>query len=95
MSLERVLEAEVMESIQEACDYDEMDHSAVNQLFVDDLLVQRGIQGEVLDIGVGTAQIPIEHRQQFVDSIHGIIEADGEVAPEEQENLDLLEKLLE
>ena len=44
---------------------------------------------------VDPTQIPIEHRQLFVDSIHGIIEADGEVAPEEQENLDLLEKLLE
>ncbi len=43
---------------------------------------------------VDPTQIPIEHRQLFVDSIHGIIEADGEVAVEEQENLELLEKLL-
>ncbi len=43
---------------------------------------------------VDPTEIPIEHRQLFVDSIHGIIEADGEVAAEEQENLDLLERLL-
>ncbi len=43
---------------------------------------------------VDPTQIPIEHRQLFVDSIRGIIEADGDVAVEEQENLDLLEKLL-
>ena len=60
MKLERVLEPEVMDSIQEACDYDEMDHTAVNQLFVDDLLAQGGIRGDVLDIGTGTARIPID-----------------------------------
>ena len=38
MSLERVLEPEVMESHQEAVDYDAMDHSEVNRIFVDDLL---------------------------------------------------------
>jgi len=43
---------------------------------------------------VDPTQIPIEHRQLFVDSIHGVIEADGEVAEEEQENFDLLERLL-
>ncbi len=43
---------------------------------------------------VDPTQIPIEHRRLFVESIHGIIEADGEIAVEEQENLDLLQKLL-
>ncbi len=36
--LPRTLEPEVMESAEEAVDYDQMDHSTVNQLFVNDLL---------------------------------------------------------
>lgn len=43
---------------------------------------------------VDPTQIPVEHRRLFVESIRGIIESDGEVAVEEQENLDLLQKLL-
>jgi uncharacterized tellurite resistance protein B-like protein len=43
---------------------------------------------------VDPTRIPIEHRRVFVDAIQGIIEADGEVAVEEQENLDLLQGLL-
>ena len=38
--------------------------------------------------------IPIEHRQLFLRSIEGVIAADGEIAPEEQENLELLHQLL-
>ena len=38
MPLVRVLETEAMDSAEEALDYDSMDHSAVNRLFVDDLL---------------------------------------------------------
>ena len=37
MSLERVLEPEVMDTVAEAHDYDCMDHSGVNQAFVTDL----------------------------------------------------------
>ncbi|HWB11923.1 MAG TPA: methyltransferase domain-containing protein [Pirellulales bacterium] len=61
--LVRVLEPEVMDSPQEAADYDAMDHSAVNRLFVDDFLAvwrAKGLKGEILDLGTGTAQIPIE-----------------------------------
>jgi len=91
MPLERVLETEVMDTAEEALDYDAMDHSEVNRIFVDDLLA--AIQGfkfqvsgfkldessstwnlkpetgnstdspillDVLDLGTGTAQIPIE-----------------------------------
>src|SRR6185312_6776635 len=36
--LTRVLEPEVMDSPQEAADYDAMDHQAVNRVFVDDFL---------------------------------------------------------
>ena len=39
MPLSRILEPEVMDSAQDAEDYDRMDHSQVNRVFVDDLLV--------------------------------------------------------
>ena len=58
--LQRVLEPEVMDTPDEARAYNAMDHSAVNRLFVDDLLSAGGLTGEVLDLGTGTALIPIE-----------------------------------
>jgi ubiquinone/menaquinone biosynthesis C-methylase UbiE len=57
--MQRVLEPEVMDSASEAADYDAMDHSHVNQLFVSDLLRVRADLHEVLDAGAGTAQIPL------------------------------------
>ena len=96
MPLDRVLETEVMDTAEEALDYDTMDHSEVNRIFVDDLLV--AIQGfklqvsgfksdepastwnlkpetwnstdsavllDILDLGTGTAQIPIELCRRF------------------------------
>src|SRR5258707_15821924 len=61
----RVLEPEVMDTPEEAQAYDAMDHSEVNRRFVDDLLAAyagRGLApgGEWLDLGTGTALIPIE-----------------------------------
>src|SRR5258708_1403507 len=58
--LPRVLEPEVMDSLAEADDYDTMDHSAVNRAFVGDFLEHWNGTGTVLDVGTGTAQIPIE-----------------------------------
>lgn len=58
--LSRVLEPEVMDSAAEAQDYDAMDHGAVNRLFVDDFLKAGSNDGPLLDVGTGTAQIPIE-----------------------------------
>ena len=58
--LERILEPEVMDSDAEASDYDAMDHSQVNTLFVDDLLAFGDIGTDILDLGTGTARIPIE-----------------------------------
>ena len=58
--LTRVLETEVMDTLEEARDYDAMDHSEVNRLFVDDLLAAGPLEGEVLDLGTGTALIPVE-----------------------------------
>jgi ubiquinone/menaquinone biosynthesis C-methylase UbiE len=57
--LARILEPEVMDSAAEAHDYDTMDHSHVNQLFIDDLLQIRSNFQTLLDVGTGTAQIPI------------------------------------
>src|SRR5262245_6791550 len=59
--LERVLEPEVMDSAEEARDYDAMDHTTVNRVFVDDLLAVSDRRDNILlDVGTGTAQIPIE-----------------------------------
>lgn len=70
--LSRILEPEVMDSVEEAIDYDSMDHSQVNRRFVDDLWQVQSQHSSgstqqestrrlrVLDVGTGTAQIPIE-----------------------------------
>jgi len=60
----RVLEPEVMDSPEEASDYDAMDHSGVNRVFVADFLAGWDGQGPILDVGTGTAQIPIEFCRQ-------------------------------
>jgi len=72
----RILEPEVMDTALEAIDYNTMDHSQVNRVFVDDLLaaldhgrlspldrVRPGGAADplrILDVGAGTALIPIE-----------------------------------
>ncbi len=43
---------------------------------------------------VDPTRIPVEHRRLFIEEIQGVIEADGEVAVEERESLDLLKRLL-
>ena len=58
--LPRTLEVEVMDTEAEARDYDAMDHAAVNRAFVTDLLAVTVPSAEVLDVGTGTALIPIE-----------------------------------
>jgi ubiquinone/menaquinone biosynthesis C-methylase UbiE len=62
--LPRVLEPEVMDNPEEARDYDAMDHSAVNRAFVADFLAAWDGRGPVLDLGTGTALIPIEFCRQ-------------------------------
>src|SRR5262245_32583288 len=58
--LSRTLEPEVMDSADEARDYDAMDHSAVNRVFACDFLAVWDGSNPILDVGTGTAQIPIE-----------------------------------
>lgn len=55
----RVLEPEVMDTADDARDYDAMDHTAVNQIFASDFLKLWTGRNPVLDVGTGTAQIPI------------------------------------
>src|SRR5262249_39154194 len=44
----------------EARDYDAMDHSAVNRVFVEDFRELWDGRNPIFDLGTGTAQIPIE-----------------------------------
>src|SRR5919106_654075 len=64
--LTRILEPELMDTAEDAREYDAMDHAVVNAQFVTDLLaaaadwsLQRPVP-HILDLGAGTAQIPIE-----------------------------------
>jgi ubiquinone/menaquinone biosynthesis C-methylase UbiE len=61
----RILEPEVMDTALEAADYHAMDHAEVNRRFVEDFLSFAGVHPSnpvhrVLDVGTGTAQIPLE-----------------------------------
>jgi ubiquinone/menaquinone biosynthesis C-methylase UbiE len=56
--LHRVLEPEVMDSPEEARDYEAMDHAAPNAAFVQ-RLVDLGAAGAMLDIGTGPGHIPL------------------------------------
>jgi ubiquinone/menaquinone biosynthesis C-methylase UbiE len=60
----RTLEPEVMDTAEDAREYDAMDHASVNEAFVADLLRALGKRASepitLLDLGAGTAQIPIE-----------------------------------
>jgi ubiquinone/menaquinone biosynthesis C-methylase UbiE len=62
--LPRVLEPEVMDTPEEAHDYDAMDHSQINRVFVADFLSVWDGRGPILDVGTGTALIPIEFCRQ-------------------------------
>lgn len=83
--LPRVLETEAMDTPAEAVDYDSMDHGEVNRVFVADLLDAGPKPGLVLDLGTGTAQIPIElcgqspqSRVRAVDLAHHMLKVGRE-----------------
>lgn len=59
MRLQRVLEPEVMDSEQEAGDYDAIDNREVNEQFCADVLAVAPAPRRALDVGTGTALIPI------------------------------------
>jgi ubiquinone/menaquinone biosynthesis C-methylase UbiE len=60
-NLHRILEPEVMDTLEEAFEYDSMDHSQVNEVFCNDFFAVRNLTDgvQILDVGTGTAQIPI------------------------------------
>jgi ubiquinone/menaquinone biosynthesis C-methylase UbiE len=57
--LPRTLEPEVMDDQAEAIEYDRLDHRSVNGQFADDLLQLPDLGTRCLDLGTGTALIPI------------------------------------
>ncbi|NJK69814.1 MAG: class I SAM-dependent methyltransferase [Microcoleus sp. SU_5_3] len=57
--MERVLEPEVMDSLEEAVEYDSMDFTEVNAAFAKSAAALGPVFGNVLDAGTGTARIPI------------------------------------
>jgi ubiquinone/menaquinone biosynthesis C-methylase UbiE len=65
--LQRILESEVMDTAEEARDYDSMDHAAVNAAFAAEFLSVWNGKNPIVDVGTGTAQIPIEIARQSPD----------------------------
>lgn len=57
--MQRVLEPEVMDSLEEAIEYDSMDFTEVNTAFAQSAAALGPVFGNVLDAGTGTARIPI------------------------------------
>ncbi len=59
--MKRVLEPEVMDTAEDAAEYDAMDFAAPNGRFAEDALALLGERpgAEVLDVGTGTADIPV------------------------------------
>ncbi|MEG3862773.1 class I SAM-dependent methyltransferase [Microcoleus sp. herbarium12] len=57
--MQRVLEPEVMDSLEEAIEYDSMDFTEVNAAFAKSAAALGPVFGNVLDAGTGTARIPI------------------------------------
>jgi hypothetical protein len=55
--MQRELEPEVMDTPEEASEYDAMDHTEANTAFVD-RLIALGARGRMLDIGTGPGHIP-------------------------------------
>lgn len=57
--LPRILEPEVMDTLEDAIDYDSMDFTEVNNEFADRAVEILPPEGIILDLGTGTARIPI------------------------------------
>lgn len=57
--LQRILETEAMDSLLEAEEYDAMDHGEVNDRFVRDFTAAGAAPDWTLDLGTGTALIPL------------------------------------
>lgn len=62
--MERILEPEVMDTLEEAIEYDAMDFTEVNTAFAQQAIPLAPQEAKVLDVGTGTARIPIIIAQQ-------------------------------
>lgn len=58
--MERILEPEVMDTWEDAIEYDSMDFREVNTAFAEAAIAVGPPSGLILDAGTGTARIPIE-----------------------------------
>lgn len=56
--------------------------------------VERWLQVPPPPDAIDPTQIPARHRKLFIEAVEGVVRADGEVAPEEREHLELLKELL-
>ncbi|MEL6104952.1 MAG: methyltransferase domain-containing protein [Planctomycetota bacterium] len=65
--LPRTLEPEVMDTQEEVAEYLAMDHLAVNEKFIEDLYAGGPVGDRVMDLGCGTAQIPVLLCQKSLD----------------------------
>jgi ubiquinone/menaquinone biosynthesis C-methylase UbiE len=79
--MERITEPEVMDSPQEAIEYDAMDFTEVNTTFAERAIELGPQSGLILDGGTGTARIPIlmcQRRPQWqiigIDLAHSMLE---------------------
>jgi ubiquinone/menaquinone biosynthesis C-methylase UbiE len=62
--MQRILEPEVMDTDTEAVEYDAMDFAEVNTNFAQKVIEISTLEAKVLDLGTGTARIPIIIAQQ-------------------------------
>ncbi len=62
--LPRILEPEYMDTAADAADYDSMDHAGVNRAFAADYRAAWDGRSPIIDVGTGTAQIPVEFCRQ-------------------------------
>ena len=87
MPLSRTPEPPPPDPRLEAIEYHQMDHSGVNWQFVDDLLSGGHIGEQVVDLGCGPAQIPIEICRRSSDVM--VMAIDGEIEMLELAKVDI------
>lgn len=62
--MQRILEPEVMDTLAEAIEYDAMDFTEINTDFAQQAIALTHQTAKVLDVGTGTARVPILIAQQ-------------------------------
>ena len=89
MTLKRVLEVEPIDSFEKAMEYDRVDRRAEIDQFVDDLLACGPIAGDVLDVGTGTALIPIALCQRTDDVRVMAVDASWQILDQARINVEI------